>query len=76
MSAESIKLELIEWLAKLEDKSLLTSLLQFKKASETGDWSENLSPEQLESLNRGLQDLNNGNVISSGDFWSGYGKKV
>jgi hypothetical protein len=30
MNADLIKNELLEWLTKLEDKSLLTSLLQFK----------------------------------------------
>lgn len=76
MKAESIKIELIEWLAGLDDQSLLTSLLQFKKASEQGDWADNLTPDQLESLQRGLQDMKNKNVISSQTFWSSYGKKV
>jgi RNA polymerase-binding transcription factor DksA len=76
MKAESIKNELIEWLSKLEDKSILTSLLQFKKSAESGDWSDNLTKEQLESLQRGLSDMEKGNVISSKDFWNSYGRKV
>ena len=76
MSAEIIKIELIEWLTKLEDKSLLTSLLQFKKSSQKGDWADNLSPEQVESLQRGLRDLKNKDVISSKNFWNSYGKKI
>lgn len=76
MKAEIIKIELMEWLSGLEDKSLLTSLLQFKKSAEAGDWSDNLTKEQLDSLQRGLSDLENGNTISSKDFWSSYGRKV
>ena len=76
MKAESIKNELMEWLSKLDDKSLLTSLLQFKKSAESGDWSDNLTKEQLESLQRGLSDMEKGNVISSKDFWNSYGRKV
>ncbi len=76
MTAENIKIELIEWLARLDDKSILTSLLQFKKANELGDWSDNLNPDQLESLQRGLSDLKNKNVISSQSFWNSYEKKV
>lgn len=76
MKAENIKIELIEWLAKLDDKSILTSLLQFKKAVDQGDWSDNLTPEQLDSLQRGLQDIKNQNVITSQAFWSSYGKKA
>jgi RNA polymerase-binding transcription factor DksA len=69
MKAESIKNELIEWLSKLDDKSLLTSLLQYKKSAEAGDWADNLTKEQIESLQRGLADLKNGSIISSKDFW-------
>jgi len=58
MKAGSIKIEWIEWLNNLNDTSLLTSLLQFKKANESGDWSDNLTSEQIESLQRGLADLN------------------
>ena len=70
MNADLIKNELLEWLAKLEDKSLLTSLLQFKKSAEAGDWADNLTNEQLESLQQGLADYKTGDVISSKDFWS------
>jgi hypothetical protein len=76
MKAESIKIELIEWLARLDDNSILTSLLQFKKSSELGDWSDNLSPDQVESLQRGLVDFKSGKVIDSQSFWSSYGKKA
>ena len=76
MKAENIKIELIEWLTRLNDKSLLTSLLQFKKASEKGDWSDNLTSEQLESLQRGLHDMKNKKGLSSQKFWSFYGKKI
>lgn len=76
MKAESIKSELIDWLSKLDDQSILTSLLQFKKSAESGDWSDHLTKDQLESLQRGLSDLDNGNLTSSKDFWSSYGRHV
>lgn len=76
MKLESVRHELLEWLAGLEDKSLLTLLLQFKKSAEAGDWSDNLTSEQLESLKRGLSDLEKGNTIVSEDFWDSYGRKV
>lgn len=76
MRADSIKNELIEWLSKLDDKSILVSLLQFKKSAEAGDWTDNLTKEQIESLQRGLSDLENGNVTSSKDFWNSYGRQV
>ncbi len=76
MKVESIKNELVEWLLKLDDKSVLASLLQFKKSTESGDWTDNLTKDQLESLNRGFSDLEKGNVISSEDFLNSYGRKV
>ena len=76
MKAESIKSELIEWLSRLDDNSILTSLLQFKKSAEAGDWTDNLTKEQIESLQRGLSDLEKGNIISSKDFWNSYGRQI
>lgn len=76
MNSESIKNELIEWLSKLDGKSILASLLQFKKSAESVDWADNLTKEQIESLQRGLSDAEKGNVISSKDFWSSYGRQV
>lgn len=76
MKADSIKLELIEWLTQLEDKNILTSLLQFKKSNEAGDWSDNLTTTQIESLQRGLLDMKAGRVINSNDFWNSHGRKV
>lgn len=76
MSTESIKIEIINWLTQLDDNGVLTSLLQIKKANEQNDWANNLSKDQLESLQRGLLDLENKNLISSSDFWKSYGRKV
>jgi hypothetical protein len=76
MKSDIIKSELIEWLSKLDDKSILTSLLQFKKSAQAGDWTDTLSKTQLESLQRGLADLDENKVVSSEAFWGSYGRKV
>lgn len=76
MEAQSIKAELIEWLKELDDKSILTSLLQFKKSAESGDWVDKLTQEQIESLERGLSNLYDGKIISTKDFWISYGRQV
>ncbi|MBK7888265.1 MAG: hypothetical protein IPN36_00755 [Bacteroidetes bacterium] len=76
MGTESIRLELIDWLKRLDDESILASLLQFKKSAESGDWSDNLSADQVESLKRGLSDAENNNMMTSQDFWTSYGRKV
>jgi len=74
MKSESIKLELIAWLTKLEDKNILSSLLKLKKSAETEDWSDHLSDEQLASLQKGISELEDNLVISSQDFWKNYGR--
>jgi hypothetical protein len=74
MKTNRIKTELIEWLSGVEDDGVLTSLLLFKKSTESGDWTDHLTKQQLESIQRGLADIENGNVISSKDFWNSYGR--
>ena len=76
MKSDLIKSELIEWLSQLDDKSILTSLLQFKKSAQAGDWTNTLTKSQLESLQRGLADLDENKVVSSETFWGSYGRKV
>lgn len=76
MKAENIRIELIEWLTKLDDINLLTSILQFKKSNESGDWAENLNAAQIESLQRGLADMKKGDLIDSKTFWASYGRKI
>lgn len=76
MNTENIKLELLDWLKKLNDKSILTSLLQFKKANETGDWYDQLTEEQRDSLERGLNDIKKGDTLTNTQFWASYGRKA
>ena len=76
MSAEAMKLELIEWLAKLPDPGLIGSLLNWKKASETEDWYAGLSPEQQASIDRGLADAEAGRTIPSEEVWKRYGRSL
>lgn len=73
---DNIKLELIEWLSKLNDKHLLATLMQIKKSSDNKDWADNLSDGQRASLEKGLSDEKNNRIIKSSDFWLRYGKKL
>lgn len=74
MSTDAIKLELIEWLTKLQNPALIGSLLSWKKASETEDWYASLSPEQKASIDRGLADAAAGRTISSEEVWKRHGR--
>ena len=73
MKAQSLKVELLEWLNSIEDMRILSTLMQFKKATIVEDWAEKLTDDQLESLKKGISEMNDKKVISSEDFWKAYG---
>lgn len=76
MSTDAMKLELIEWLTKLNDPGVIASLLNWKKASEAEDWYTTLSTEQKASIDRGLADAAAGRTIPSEEVWKRYGRSA
>lgn len=76
MKAESLKLELIQWLAAVKDKSTLESLLFFKKLQQSNDWWDELSTEQREQIDAGLAELKKGKTVSADKVWAKYGRKA
>ena len=76
MTTKSIKLELIHWLSKLNDKAILESLLSVKNSVSSGDWYEELTSSEKKSIDRGIEDHKKGNVLTSKQFWSRYAKKI
>lgn len=52
------KIELIQWLSSLEDKSIIEKLLQFRKA-ETKDWWETIQDQEKDSILEGTEDAEN-----------------
>ncbi|MEI6434394.1 MAG: hypothetical protein WCP32_06080 [Bacteroidota bacterium] len=74
MGHEAIKLELIEWLTKLEDDDTLDYLKVVKESCNVHeDWYNDLTAEQKSGIERGLQDIKNGRVISHKDIKLKYG---
>ena len=49
------KIELIQWLSSLEDRTTIDKLLQFRKA-ETKDWWEKISDKAKNSITKGIKD--------------------
>lgn len=76
MKTDALKLELIQWLSNIDDEGTLWSLLLLKKASQTGDWADNLTSEQRKKIEAGLEDIRKGRVISRKKLWQKYGRKV
>jgi predicted transcriptional regulator len=64
MGHDAIKLELIEWLAKLDNKETI-EYLKIVKDSISGDheWWDDLADEQKKGIERGLQDIAQGRTV-------------
>jgi hypothetical protein len=74
MGHEALKLELIEWLAHLDDDDTITYLKIVKDSSETGsDWWQDLTDEQKAGIERGLQDIDAGRVTPHDQVKDKYG---
>lgn len=59
LSLQKEKLELIQWLSTLEDKSIIEKIKNLRKA-ETKDWWDTISEEEKTSIEKGLIDLKAG----------------
>ncbi|MDZ7741014.1 MAG: hypothetical protein U5Q03_04510 [Bacteroidota bacterium] len=74
MGHEAIKLELIEWLTKLDDNETIEYLKIVKDSkSNDNDWWDDLSDIQKQGIERGLNDIKNGRTISHDEVKSRYG---
>ena len=74
MRIESIKLELIEWLSRLEDNDTIEYLKLVKDTrSQNKDWWNELSPEVEKGIERGLKDIDQGRTISHEEVKNKYG---
>ncbi|MDQ3022603.1 MAG: hypothetical protein M3R36_18870 [Bacteroidota bacterium] len=63
MNLQSEKQSLIEWISKLEDESIIEDIKMFRENStNSNDWEE-LTDEQKKSIERGLKDVEEGNVV-------------
>ena len=74
MGRDAIKLELIEWLSKLDDNETIEYLKIVKDSrSANNDWWDDLSESQKAGIERGLNDIKNGRTISHDEVKDKYG---
>jgi len=65
MNIHAEKLDLIEWISRLNDNSIIDKLRQIKEDySKSKDWWDTLKKEEIESINRGLKDFDEGRIHS------------
>ncbi len=74
MTQEAIKLDLINWLTKLEDLETIEYLKVIKEAKTSDhDWWDDLSDEQKKGIERGFRDVENGRLVAHEDVMKKYG---
>jgi hypothetical protein len=74
MGHEAIKLELIEWLMKLEDDETLEYLKVVKDSMNPDhDWWYDLSEEEKASIERDLKDIEEGRTTPHEEVKKRYG---
>lgn len=65
MKTESIiqskKLELIQWLSTIDDLTVLNKIVELKK-QENIDWWNSISVKEKQSIEKGLQDAEDGKL--------------
>ena len=65
MNLQIEKLDLIEWITRINDATVIDKLRQIKEDySNSEDWWDTLKKEELESINRGLKDIEEGRIHS------------
>ena len=74
MEQETIKLELIEWLTKLNDLEILNYLKVVKESKFVNhDWWNDLTEQQAQGIQSGLKDIDEGRIVSHEDVKRKYG---
>ena len=73
MSAAEIKQtkkNLKAWIDDLSDTNILSMLEWVRTLNESKSFRNDLTPYEQENINAGLEDIKNGQVISSEEFWA------
>jgi hypothetical protein len=63
------KLDLIAWINRLSDESIIEFLDELKNTKTKNDWWDELSTSQKQIIENGIDDFEKGNIISSKQFW-------
>lgn len=64
-----VREEIIKWISKPENEELLETLRLIKEASTSKDWFNDLKEHEKRSLKRGQKDHEEGNTLTSEEFW-------
>ena len=55
------KIELIQWLSTLDNEIIIDKLMELRESEQT-DWWNGISEGEKESIEKGIEDVNSGNL--------------
>lgn len=73
MDIKAEKLELIQWLAGVDDLEVIKDFINLKKAKET-DWWDTISAEERVEISEGIAQADNGQVMAHEQVMAKYKK--
>ncbi|NEW80184.1 MAG: hypothetical protein GZ086_12335 [Gelidibacter sp.] len=73
INLQNKKIELIQWLSTLNDQSLIDKLMQLRIQEKT-DWWNEISTDEQKSIEKGIQDADNGKLTSHSNVKKVYEK--
>ncbi len=75
ISIHKQKMELIQWLTTLNDEAIIQRLIDLRN-NHLKDWWKDLSNAEIESIEKGIKDANNGNLVSHAEARKIYEKHL
>ena len=63
INLQNKKIELIQWLSTLNDKSLIDKLMKLREKERT-DWWNEIASQEKSSIEKGIQDADDGKLTS------------
>lgn len=76
MDIQLEKYKIIEWITSLKDKTMISRLKSLKEETKDEDWWDELSSAEKEGIQKGLQDIEDGNTISHEEVMNQLKKRV
>ena len=63
MDLQNKKIELIQWLSTLNDKSIIEKVMKLRESEKT-DWWKEISKEEKKAIDQGINDADSGKLKS------------
>jgi len=75
MNTHAEKINIIQWVASLNDEAILQQLKKIKdQSTKKVDWWDTISAEERRSIERGLEDSENGRITPHSEVRKKYEK--